>query len=74
MLVTGHPWRSTLDYEGQPENQHGVHLNLAARLSKGWGPSLVCSHEAKRENPLELELTPAVTLTVALDDTAGTAT
>jgi len=40
MLVTGHPWRSTLDYEGQPENQHGVHLNLAARLSKGWGPSL----------------------------------
>ena len=39
MLVTGHPWRSTLDYEGQPENQHGVHLNLAARLSKGWGPS-----------------------------------
>ena len=33
-----------------------------------------CSHEAKRENPLDPELTPAVTLTVALDDTAGTAT
>jgi hypothetical protein len=33
-----------------------------------------CSHDAKRENSLDPELTPAATLTVAVDDTAGTAT
>lgn len=32
-----------------------------------------CSHEARRDNPFDPELTPAVALTVALDDTAGTA-
>ena len=35
---------------------------------------LGCSHDARRENPLDPELTPAVTLSVAADDTAGTAT
>jgi len=33
-----------------------------------------CSHDAKRENLLDPELTPAVTLAVAVDDTAGTVT
>ena len=33
-----------------------------------------CSHEAKRENPLDPELTPAVSLELALDDSAGTVT
>lgn len=31
-----------------------------------------CSHDAPRENPLDPELTPAVELTAALDDSAGT--
>ena len=35
---------------------------------------LGCSHDARRENPLDPELTPAMTLSVAADDTAGTAT
>jgi hypothetical protein len=35
---------------------------------------LGCSHEARRENPFDPTLTPAVQLAVALDDTAGTAT
>ena len=29
-------WRNTRG-EGQPNKSHGVHLNPAARLSKGWG-------------------------------------
>ena len=33
-----------------------------------------CSHDTKRENPLDPELTPPPQLQVALDDTAGTAT
>ena len=33
---------------------------------------LACSHDAPRENPLDPELTPAVELTAALDDSAGT--
>ena len=33
-----------------------------------------CSHDAKRSNPLDPLLTPAVELAVALDETAGTAT
>jgi hypothetical protein len=33
-----------------------------------------CSHDAKRENPLDPELTPAVTLTLAVDGTLGTVT
>ena len=33
-----------------------------------------CSHESKRDNPLDPELTPPVELQVALDDTAGTVT
>ena len=33
---------------------------------------LGCSHDAKRENPLDPELTPAVTLAVAMDDSTGT--
>ena len=32
-----------------------------------------CSHDAKRSNPLDPELTPPVELSVALNDTAGTA-
>lgn len=35
---------------------------------------LAYSHDSKRDNPLDPELTPAVELQVALDDTAGTAT
>ncbi|MBT4611449.1 MAG: hypothetical protein HOC05_15510, partial [Gemmatimonadetes bacterium] len=31
-----------------------------------------CSHDAKRENPLDPELTPAIELTAAIDDTSGT--
>ena len=31
-----------------------------------------CGHDAKRDNPLDPALTPAVELSVALDDTAGT--
>ena len=31
-----------------------------------------CSHDAKRENPLDPELTPAVGLVAAVDDSAGT--
>ena len=34
--------------------------------------SAACSHEAKRENPLDPELTPAVTLAAALNDSSGT--
>ena len=33
-----------------------------------------CGHDAKRDNPFDPELTPAVEVQVALDDTAGTAT
>jgi hypothetical protein len=33
-----------------------------------------CSHDAKRENPLDPRLSPPVELTVAVDDTAGTVT
>ena len=33
-----------------------------------------CSHDSKRDNPLDPALTPPVELSVALDDTAGTAT
>ena len=33
---------------------------------------LGCSHDAKRENPLDPELTPAVTLTAVTDDSTGT--
>ena len=33
---------------------------------------LGCSHDAKRENPLDPELTPAVTLTAIADDSTGT--
>lgn len=33
-----------------------------------------CSHDAERANPVDPELTPAVTLTAAVDDTAGTVT
>jgi len=32
-----------------------------------------CSHDSKRDNPLDPELTPAVELQIALDDTTGTA-
>ncbi len=32
-----------------------------------------CSHDAQRENPLDPELTPAVILSVSLDDTTATA-
>ena len=40
-----------------------------------WLTALVaCSHDSKRDNPLDPELTPAVELQVALDDSAGTAT
>ena len=35
---------------------------------------VACSHESKRDNPLDPELTPAVELAVALDDTAGSVT
>ena len=35
---------------------------------------LAACHDAPRKNPFDPELTPAVELTVALDDTAGTAT
>ena len=35
--MTERRWRSTLG-EGQHNKPHGVHLNTAARLSKGWGP------------------------------------
>ena len=35
---------------------------------------LGCSHDSKRDNPLDPERTPPVELQVALDDTAGTAT
>lgn len=33
-----------------------------------------CGHDATRENPLDPELTPAVALSVGLDDSSGTAT
>ena len=36
--------------------------------------ALVACHDAPRKNPFDPELTPAVELEVALDDTAGTAT
>jgi hypothetical protein len=39
-----------------------------------FGLLAACSHDAQRENPLDPELTPAVTLRVALDDTTGAAT
>ena len=40
-----------------------------------WLTALIaCSHDSKRDNPLDPELTPAVELQVALDDSAGTAT
>ena len=35
---------------------------------------LACSHDAKRENPFDPALTPAVELAAALDDTSGTVT
>ncbi len=35
---------------------------------------LACSHDTKRTNPLDPELTPPVELQVALDDSVGTAT
>ena len=37
--MTERRWRNTLA-EGQHNKPHGVHLNTAARLSKGWGPPL----------------------------------
>ena len=36
--------------------------------------TLVACHDAPRDNPFDPELTPAVELEVALDDTAGTLT
>ncbi len=42
--MTERRWRSTLA-EGQHNKPHGVHLNTAARLSKGWGPPLLYSDE-----------------------------
>ena len=35
---------------------------------------VACSHDAKRENPLDPELTPAVALTTALSDSTGSVT
>ena len=37
-------------------------------------PLLACSHDSKRDNPLDPALTPPVDLQVAIDDTAGTVT
>ena len=34
---------------------------------------VACGHDAKRDNPLDPQLTPPVELQIALDDTAGTA-
>jgi hypothetical protein len=42
------------------------HIRLIALLAL-----LGCSHDAKRENPLDPELTPAVTLTAVMDSTSG---
>ncbi len=39
-----------------------------------WAVLLPSCHDAPRNNPFDPALTPAVTLAVALDDTAGTAT
>ena len=35
---------------------------------------LACGHDAKRDNPLDPELTPPVKLEVSLNDTTGIAT
>ena len=42
-------------------------------LLAGLLPLLACSHDSQRDNPLDPELTPAVELQVAVDDTAGAA-
>lgn len=52
-------------------------LNLSTRcclaLLIGCGLLLAACHDTQRNNPLDPELTPEVELTVALNDTAGTA-
>ena len=52
-------------------------LRLLAISSRWWPAGLLvlsACHDAPRDNPFDPELTPAVELSVALDDMAGTVT
>jgi hypothetical protein len=51
-----------------------VNIPIQSLLPMALALLVGCSHDSTRENPLDPELSPAVALQAALDDTAGTVT